>query len=200
MYVQISESRPEGGIKRLPWKWTGPDREDEGLAALAFLVGDPVKAFHEAARLERWSLLPGKARAFADAAAAALGIPQRPKAMLPPPVALGTVVVLLVLLASIVLISPLRHVSLLRLPGFIMVGLAVLFSVALTLSVVERIEVYFVSVGGPALAVPSPAASVAFEVRPGALGKVLRRIPSWVFVEFSDGRTAWIVESEICSY
>jgi hypothetical protein len=79
-------------------------------------------------------------------------------------------------------------------------GLAVLFGVVLALSIVERGEVYFVAAGGSAMAVPSATATISFEVRPGSVGKVLRRIPSWAFVEFLDGRHAWIVESEIYLY
>ncbi|MFH2114954.1 MAG: hypothetical protein ABIJ86_10670 [Spirochaetota bacterium] len=199
-YDQLSESRLASAGRRLPWRWSGPGGIDEGMAALSFIGDDPVMAFHEAARLERWSVMPGKARAYADAAAMALGIQERPRTVFPPPLVLGAAAVLLALLASILILGFFRHVSLLRLAGFMMVGLAVVFSVALILSIVERAEVYFVSLGGSALAVPSVAASVSFKARPGSVGKVLRRIPSWVFVEFSDGRNAWIVESEICLF
>ncbi len=199
-FDQLSETRPSIVDRRLPWKWAGPGTMDEGMAALAFIGDDPVRAFHEAARLERWSLLPGRAQLYADAAAIALDILERPIALLPPPMALGLAAVLMVLLAIIALIGPFRHVSLVRLAGFMVTGLAVLFSVALTLSVAERIEVYFVSVGGPAMAVPSAAASVLFEARPGSVGRVLRSIPSWAFVEFRDGRNAWLPESGICLY
>jgi hypothetical protein len=199
-YDQLSEAGKTTADRRLPWKWLGPGSMDEGLAALAFIGTDPVKAFHEAARLERWSLLPGQVRAFADATATALGIQDRPAQALPPPMALGAAALLMILLALIAFFGPFRLVSLVRLAGFMVIGLAVLLSVALALSVVERMEVYFVSSGGSAMAVPSDAATVSFEVRPGATGKVLRRVPSWVFVEFSDGRNAWIKESEICFY
>ncbi|MGD9941413.1 MAG: hypothetical protein AB7T74_16585 [Clostridia bacterium] len=199
-YEQLSAARPAPPDERLPWKWLGPGGLDEGLAALAFLGTDPVKAFHEAARLERWSLLPGEARIFADAAATALAIQDRPATVLPPPVALGSAALLMILVALLALLGPFRLVSLVRLTGFMVIGLAMLFSVALTLSVIERMEVYFVSCGGSAMAVPSEAATISFEVGPGATGKVLRRIPSWVFVEFGDGRNAWIRESGICLY
>jgi hypothetical protein len=199
-YDQLSEARPSAADRRLPWKWLGSGGSDEGLAALAFIGNDPVRAFQEAALLERWSLLPGKARAFADAVASALDIQERPAMVLPPPLAMGCTVLLMVCLALIAFLGPFRLVSLVRVAGFMVTGLAVLFSVALTLSVVERMEVYYVSSGGSAMAVPSDAATVSFDVRPGATGRVLRWIPSWVFVEFSDGRNAWIKESEICFY
>ena len=200
LYEQAAAARPEVGSRRLPWRWPGPESFDQGMAALAFMGNDPVRAFHEAARLERWSFLPGNARAFADAIAKALEISDRPRARIPPPIAIGLLLTLLILLACILLFGPFRHVSLLRLAGFMVVGLALLFLVALALSIVERGEVYFVSNGGSAMAVPSVAASVSFEVRPGSIGTVLRRIPQWVFVEFNDGRNAWLPESEICLY
>jgi len=200
MYAQLAEARPDARGGRLPWNWTGPGTFDLGVVALAFLGDDPVRAFHEASRLERWSVMPATARAFADAAALGLGIQDRPGVMMPPPMVLGLALALMVLLACILLLGPSRRVSLLRVAGFIMVGLALIFSVALALSIVERVEVYFVSVGGSAMAVPSAAASVSFEVRPGSIGTVLRRIPLWAFVEFHDGRNAWLPESEICLY
>jgi hypothetical protein len=200
LYDRGSASRPDQSGRRLSWGWSGPGDFDQGMAALAFLGDDPVRAFHEAARLERWSLQPGKIRAFADAAARVLQIQERPEVKTPPPVFIGAILTLMVLLACLLLFGPFRHVSLLRLAGFTMVGLGLLLSIALALSLVERAEVYFVSVGGSALAVPSAAASVSFEVRPGSIGTVLRRIPLWVFVEFHDGRNAWLPESEICLY
>ena len=200
LYDRGAASRPETRGRRLPWSWTGPVSFDQGMAALAFLGDDPVRAFFESARLERWSLRPGTVRDFADEAARALEIPERPGVRMPPPMAVGFISALMILLACVLLFSPCRRVSLLRLAGFTMVGLALLFSVALALSIVERAEVYFVSTGGSAMAVPSATASVSFEVRPGSIGTVLRRIPLWVFVEFNDGRNAWLPESEICLY
>jgi hypothetical protein len=200
LYDQLAKARPDARGGRLPWNWTGPGTFDLGVAALAFLGDDPVRAYHEASRLERWSAMPAKARALADTAAIALGILDRPRVMMPPPLVSGLALVLMILLACILLLGPARHVSLLRVAGYMMVGLVLLFSVALALSIVERVEVYFVSVGGSAMAVPSAAASVSFEVRPGSIGTVLRRIPLWAFVEFHDGRNAWLPESEICLY
>ena len=200
VYDRLAESRPGSTDQLRPWAWLGPAGLDEGLAALAFLGNDPLKAFHESARLERWSVRPGKARAFADEAALALGAPERTRDLLPPPVTLGAGLGIMVLLAGFLLFGPFRHVSSPRFAGFIMVGLAVLLSVALAISMAERAEVYFVSIGGSAMAVPSTAASISFEVQPGSIGTVLQRIPLWVFVEFHDGRNAWLPESEICLY
>ena len=200
VYDKLADSRPGSSGNRLPWGFMGPGGLDEGFAALAFLGSDPLTAFHESARLERWSALPGKVRSFADAAATAMDAPKRTRAMMPAPMVLWPAVAFTVLLACILLLSPFRHVSLLRLAGFMMVGVALLFSVVLALSILERGTVYFVSTGGSAMTVPSTAASVSFQVRSGSVGTVLQRIPLWVFVEFHDGRNAWLPESEICFY
>ena len=129
VYEQLSEkSLVENS--RFPWKWAGPGNLNKGLAALAFLGSDPVRAFHEAARLERWSVWPRLSRLFADEAARALALQDRPRTLLPPPVVLGTVTALLISIAVFLLIGFFRIVSFLRLVGFMVAGLALVLTIA----------------------------------------------------------------------
>jgi len=165
-----------------------------------------AEAFAVFLRLERAAFPARGVTAMADAAAASFGNLDRVSHVLPP---FGWISI--AGLACAALAMALAVWNMLRRgvarrggsPRIVIVIVAVASLLALSLAVVsalERATPRFVSLGGPARAVPSALAAEGETVNAGRTGRVLESTAAWSFVELEEGGAMWLSALDVAKY
>jgi hypothetical protein len=171
-------------------------------AARALLEGDALAALHAGKTLERAFWPPRGASALSGLAANALGLePASQEDLLPPPFWFALAALpCAVLAAALALLrgrpahtpygkaKPGRRRAFFALPAILCLCLVVMCVVSLAERSRER-AIVFVSA---LRAVPDEGASSPFSVAPGSQANIVSEGGAWLFLEFGDGRSAWI--------
>ncbi|HAE21684.1 MAG TPA: hypothetical protein DCG47_05090 [Spirochaetaceae bacterium] len=179
-------------------------------AARALLRGDALTALHEAKALERQFWPPREAFSLSGLALSALNLePGSPEDALPPP--FWFALAALPCAALVVVVSFRRRASL-RAAGTKAKSLACGVFLALTailclclivmcvVSWAERSSERAIVLVPALRAVPDEGASSPFSVAPGSRAVIVSEGGSWLFLEFGDGRSAWIQAEHIGRY
>jgi len=176
---------------------TGPVQDDAALRAEAYAV---------LLRLERTAFSSRGVTALADAAAASFSNLDRVSYVLPP---FGWIFIagLACAAATAALAIPVAfrrrrapQVGRLRIASGILAILSTAILVLAVVSILERTSPRFVSLGGPARAVPSDLTAEGEHVDAGRTGRVLESTTEWSFVEFDEGGAVWLSARDVVTY
>jgi hypothetical protein len=171
-------------------------------AARDLLEGDALAALHAAKTLERSFWPPRDASALSRLASNALGLePASPEELLPPPFWFALASLACAVLAAAMAFlggrpartlggpaKPGRRRIFFALPAILCLSLIVLCLVSWAERSRER-AIVFVSA---LRTVPDEGARSPFSVAPGSRANIVSEGGAWLFLEFGDGRSAWI--------
>jgi hypothetical protein len=165
-----------------------------------------AEAFAVFLHLERAAFPARGVTAMANATSASFGNLDRPSHVLPPYGWIFVVALVFIAVAGALSTRVAHRRRVARQGGAsraVALILAVVSAVVLGLalvSVLERAGQRFVSLGGPARAVPSALAAEGKTVDAGQTGRVLESTAEWVFVEFDEGGAVWLSAHDVAKY
>ncbi len=176
---------------------TGPTRHALALRAEAYAVF---------LRLERTAFPARGVTAMADAAAASFGNLDRVSYVLPPSgwiliaglACAATAATLAILVAF--WRRRARQGGRLGTALGVLAVLSIVILILAVVSILERTSPRFVSLGGPARAVPSELAAEGEHADAGRTGRVLESTTDWSFVEFDEGGAVWLSARDVVTY